>query len=134
MLGDSLTERAMRVLQLRIAWGMVLVAIVALDCAAIRALLIHVRGNVELAGLGIVLMANLLAAGLLIAHRWPPSRPFFRGFVVYGGVAIVLYIAAVLTFDITGWAFFRDGITLYLNLALDPLVGMLMKRGPLPYL
>jgi hypothetical protein len=113
---------------------MVLFAIVAVDCAAIRALLIHVRGSVELAGLGIVPMVNLLAAGLLIAHRWPASRPFFQGFVVYNAVALTLYLAAVLSFDITGWAFFRDGITLYLRLALDPLVGMLMKRGPLPYL
>ena len=72
---------------------MVFVAVAALDFAAIRAL---VSSNSLVAGLllvGALPMANVLAVGLLVAQRWPRSRPFLLGFEVFGAMGLTLYVA-----------------------------------------
>jgi hypothetical protein len=81
----------------RIAWLMVAVAIAALDFGAMRAI-IGSRGGRLGSETGILLlfgalpMANLLAAGILIAHRRPGSRPFLLGFEAFGAVALAQFI------------------------------------------
>jgi hypothetical protein len=74
----------------RIAWGMVAVAIAALDFAAIRASL-DIREAVLLV-LGALPMANVLAVGILIAQQRPGSRPFLLGFEAFGAMALALYV------------------------------------------
>jgi hypothetical protein len=76
----------------RIAWGMVAVAIAALDFAAIRASL-DIREAVLLV-LGALPMANVLAVGILIAQQRPGSRPFLLGFEAFGAMALALFITA----------------------------------------
>src|SRR4051794_21903333 len=86
----------------RIAWGMVAVAIAALDFAAIRASL-EFREAVLLV-LGALPMANVLAVGILIARQRPGSRPFLLGFEAFGAMALALFITvavAGLFFDNT---------------------------------
>src|SRR4051812_42001478 len=85
----------MMVLRFRIAWGMVAVAIVALDLGAIGAAF---RSNSQVAGfltLGALPMANVLAVGFLLGQRRPNSRSFLLGFETFGAVALVLYAAFV---------------------------------------
>jgi hypothetical protein len=74
----------------RIAWGMVAVAIAALDFAAIRASL-EIRETVLLV-LGALPMANVLAVGILIAQQRPGNRPFLLGFEAFGAMALALFI------------------------------------------
>jgi hypothetical protein len=79
----------------RIAWGMVAVAIAALDFAAIRASL-EFREAVLLV-LGALPMANVLAVGILIAQQRPGSRPFLLGFEAFGAMALALFITVSVT-------------------------------------
>ncbi len=43
-------------------------------------------------------MANLLAIGLLVAYKRPGSRPFVKGFEVFGVIALAAYVCVALLF------------------------------------
>ena len=99
----------------RIAWAMVLVAAIALEFAAIRALLgLQLRANIEgshhlslmigALALGAIPMANVLAAGLLTGLWRRGDRPFLWGFETFGAMALAFYIAGVvlLTEELVG--------------------------------
>jgi hypothetical protein len=89
---------ALRILRLRVAELMTVVAISALDFGIVLALLNvafrEVRSSSDAAWfllLGAMPMANILAVGLI--HRGSASRPFLLGFVVFGATALAFYIA-----------------------------------------
>ena len=88
----------MKVPRFRIASIMVVVAIVALDLVAIRALLGFRSLMGELLILGALPMANVLAVGLLIGQRRPGNRPFLLGFVPFGAMSLALYVAMATSF------------------------------------
>ena len=90
----------------RIAWAMVLVAVIALEFGAIRAFLeLQLRANIEgshhlslmigALALGAIPMASVLAVGLLIGLWRRGDRPFLWGFETFGAMALACYIAAV---------------------------------------
>jgi hypothetical protein len=92
--------------RIRIAWAMALIAAIALEFVAIRALsAMQLRANIEgshrlslmvgALALGAIPMANVLAVGLLIGLWRRGSRPFLRGFETFGAMALALYIAVV---------------------------------------
>ena len=64
----------MKVPRFRIAWGMVFVAIVALNFGAIRASFGFEPYVAQALLLGALPMANVLAGGILIGQRRPGSR------------------------------------------------------------
>jgi hypothetical protein len=98
----------MRKPRLTLAWLMALVALVALNFAAVRAWLsyrvghgvgadgrqmTYVENTYDLMGYGGLPMADVLAVGLLagiIGVRW---RPFILGFMVFGLIALVAFVA-----------------------------------------
>ena len=88
----------MRVPRFQIAWIMVAVAIAALDFGAIRALLDPVWFVAGFLLLGALPMANILAVGILIGLRRPKRRPFLLGFVIFGAMALALYVALTSSF------------------------------------
>ncbi len=57
-------------------------------------------------------MINVLAGGVLVGHQHPGSRPFIRGFVAFGSMALALCVVL---------SFFRDAA------ALDDYVGLLSE-------
>src|SRR5262249_55663704 len=88
----------MKIPRFRIGSVMALIAIAALDFAAIRALLARhanvlddQRGMCLL--LGALPMANVLAVGMLVGQRRPGSRPFLMGFEAFGAMALAFFIA-----------------------------------------
>jgi hypothetical protein len=100
----------------RIAWGMVAVAIAALEFAAIRAS--YDIPEVFFSLLGALPMANVLAVGILVAQQHPGSRPFLLGFETFGAMALALFVAvAVASFSLdTDWS-----IPSYLAMAIQPI-------------
>jgi hypothetical protein len=84
-----------------IATLMLLVVLVALDCAAFRALTGPQNGLIaNLIAYGILPMANILALGLpplpggrLVGAR---QRPFWVGFEVFGWAALFLFSAGAI--------------------------------------
>jgi hypothetical protein len=98
----------------RIAWAMLLVAIVGLNFRAIRAVMDHRGLTNDSLAVGVIPMANFLAVGLLIGHRRRESRGFLLGFEVFGATALALYIAMAILFD-------RELEQFYLGLAIKPL-------------
>ena len=84
-------EGAVKMSRFRIAWIMVAVAFIALDCLAIRAFLDSPSPMGEELLLGALPMTNVLAIGLLIARQRPGTRPFILGFVTFGAVALAIY-------------------------------------------
>jgi hypothetical protein len=71
---------------------MIVVAIVALDLGAIRAAFDLESPSVLLTFAAILPMANILAVVLLLASLRPRSRPFLRGFVLFGAIALALFL------------------------------------------
>jgi hypothetical protein len=67
---------------------MIVVAIAALDFAAIRALWVLDSRAAGVALLLVLPMVNVLASGILVAQQHPGSRSFLRGFVAFGGMAL----------------------------------------------
>lgn len=89
----------MKVPRFRIAWMMVFVGIAALDFAAIRALLeFDSRTSIALLA-GMLPMANVLAGGILIGRQHPGYRPFLRGFVPFGAMALTLCVVLIFLHD-----------------------------------
>jgi hypothetical protein len=73
---------------------MLIIAIAALNFGAIRA--VSNPGSLFLLCLIVLPMANILAGGLLLAILRPRSRPFLRGFELFGVMAIALVVAGVI--------------------------------------
>jgi hypothetical protein len=84
----------------RIAWLMLFVAVVALNFGAIRALSELEPPKGGLLVFGAVPMTNILAAGILIGHRRPASRPCDVGFEAFGAMALYLCVALALDISI----------------------------------
>jgi hypothetical protein len=80
---------------------MILVAFIAADFAAVRAMLDVQTITRVLLVLGGLPMANVLAAGFLVARRHPRSRTFFQGFVVVGTAALIFFVVAAVGFPDT---------------------------------
>jgi hypothetical protein len=81
--------------RLRIALVMLIIAIAGLNFGAIRAVSNPGRTSLFLLCLVVLPMANILAGGLLLAILRPSSRPFLRGFELFGVIAIALVVAGV---------------------------------------
>ena len=90
----------MKVPRFRIASFMVVVAIVALDFGMIRAMPVIGPQTSELLILGALPMANVLVVGLLIGHWRPENRPFRLGFVLFGALALALFVALTRSFPL----------------------------------
>jgi hypothetical protein len=75
---------------------MAAVSIVAVDLAAIRAMLGSPAG--ELLIVGALPMANILAVGILVGLRRPGSHPALLGFLTFGAMALALYVALTFLF------------------------------------
>jgi hypothetical protein len=99
---------------------MVLVALVALDLGAIRALLGTEVGTFLL--LGGLPMANVLVVGLLIGQRRPGSRPFLLGFEACGVLALVSYINLTCSLPDSSYEPIGSYLTPWLEL-MDKLIG-----------
>lgn len=96
----------MTVLRFPIAWLMAIVAIAALDFAAIRAASdIGAGTNVLLCMVGLP-MANLLTIGLLIGQRNCGSRRFLLGFEAFGAAALAFLIKEILQGEDWVWSYF----------------------------
>jgi hypothetical protein len=103
----------MKVPSFQINWLMVIIAIAAINFAAFRAWYFEYfeywnNGEsfirLELLVKGALPMANVLGVGLLIGLRRHRSRPFLWGFLVFGTVALVLYVLALfLNAGAYGW-------------------------------
>jgi hypothetical protein len=104
---------------------MVVVAIAALDFAAIRAIYGSSEGGLLV--LGALPMAHILAVGLLISRRRPGSRPFLLGFETFGAMALALFVT---------WASCCDpeAVNPYLDLFLDPLEQIVGQGRPFVFI
>ena len=92
----------------RIVSLMVLVALAALNAAAIRAVLGRSDRFNELWAMGALPMANALVVGMLIGYRHRQSRGirFVYGFESFGVTALTLYVAGMWLYpDMTGMHF-----------------------------
>lgn len=87
----------MRRPRIRIAWAMVLTAIVALDLGAIRAVSDHLGPMTGMLAIGALPMANVLAFGLLLACLHRGSRPYLVGFEALGTLSLAFYVTAILS-------------------------------------
>ncbi len=84
----------MKVARFRIAWGMVGIAIAALDFAVIRAMLRY--PEIGFFVLGALPMVNVLVVGTLVAQQRPGNRPFLLGFAVSGAMVLALFVALMI--------------------------------------
>jgi hypothetical protein len=110
----------------RIAWGMVAVAIAALDFAAIRASL--AIPEVFFLVMGALPMANVLAVGILIGQRHPGRCPFLLGFEAFGAMALALFVAVAFASSFLGN---YDLIISYLAPVIEPMEKFLPQNRPL---
>src|SRR4051812_39433397 len=87
--------------QLSVRTILLVVSLIAADCAALRAIAggsVHVRVVVGL--FGILPMSNILAiASYRYLSRHAISQPYFLGFGSSGAVAILIYLLFCLTAD-----------------------------------
>jgi hypothetical protein len=103
----------------RIAWVMILVAIVGFNCWAIRMIIRDYGGPIaDRLGIGALPMANLLIVAPLVGHPSRGSRRFLWGFEVFGATAVILYAALTILFP-AGVPFLEP----YCRLAEDSLIG-----------
>ncbi len=86
----------MKTPRFRIALIMLIIAIAGLNFGAIRAVSNPERRSLFLLCLVVLPMANILAGGLLLAILRPRSRPFLRGFELFGLMAIALVVAGIM--------------------------------------
>jgi hypothetical protein len=124
---------------------MVAVAIAALDFLAIRGFLDTPVSTLDGETAGFLLMgalptANVLGVAILVGLRRRGSSPFLLGFVVFGAIAMAIYILlsaaprGLLTSYSAGWAHFisysfepRGPLVFYSILCL---VGAVMSSAP----
>src|SRR5262249_39720594 len=105
--------------RIRIAWVMVLVAIVGFNCWAIRMVIRDYGGPVaDQVGIGALLMANILIIVPLLSYPYRGARRFLWGFEVFGVAAVTLYVALTILFQAR-----VPFLTPYIRLAEAPLIG-----------
>jgi hypothetical protein len=85
---------AVKVARFRIAWGMVGIAIAALDLAVIRAMLRY--PEIGFLVLGTLPLVNILVVATLVAKQRPVNRPFLLGFAVSGAMVLALFVALMI--------------------------------------
>ncbi len=85
----------MKVPRFRIAWLMVFIAVVAINIATTRTVLVYSNPFKELLLMGTAPMANALVVGLLIGYEHRRVRGFLVGFEAFGLTALSLFIAAI---------------------------------------
>jgi hypothetical protein len=84
----------------RLAWVMVLVAIVGFNCWAIRIIIWDYGGPIaDQVGIGALLMANILIIVPLLSYPYRGARRFLWGFEVFGVAAVTLYVALTILFQ-----------------------------------
>jgi hypothetical protein len=103
---------------------MVFVAIAALNFTVIRVVLDNGSNTSTLLGLGVLPMANFLAAGLLIGQRRRGGRPFLLGFEVFGTTALAFYVALVICFS-------EQAVIAYLRVFFYPIEGIMGRHRPI---
>jgi hypothetical protein len=109
-------------IQYPIGWLMAIVALAALDFGAIRAAMDHPFGSgLIMVWIVMLPMANILALGLFVGHRYPASRRFILGFETFG--------VASLAFVVAQCVLGKDWVWSYLTLASDPLSAILRPIG-----
>ncbi len=97
---------AVKLVRIQIAWLMILVALVALNFAAIRAALGRTDRFNEAWLMGALPMANALVVGLLICYRRGKCNRFHLGFQAFGAIALSLDLAGMWLYpDMTGLHF-----------------------------
>jgi len=101
--------------RLRIDSIMLVVAIAALDFAAIRAGLEFPSLVSSLLLSGALPMANAIALALLMGYLLPGDRPFILGFVAFGAIALVIYVAISTSFPNELVNYCADPVDEYLN-------------------
>jgi len=100
-----------------ISWLMFLVVFVAVDVAGARTLLEVPTWTSRLLVFGGLPMANILAAGLILARRPPRSQAFFRGFQIAGSAALLLFVLGAVAFP----EVLQEGCGRVARLFLEPL-------------
>lgn len=75
---------------------MLIIALAGLNFGAIRAVSDPGRTSLFLLCLVVLPMANILAGGLLVAILRPRSRPFLRGFELFGMMAVLLVVIGIM--------------------------------------
>ncbi len=109
----------MKTPRFRIAWVMVLVAIVGFNCWAIRMIIRDYGGPIaDQVGIGALLMANILIIVPLLSYPYRGTRRFLWGFEVFGVAAVTLYVALTIWFQAR-----VPFLTRYIRLAEDALIG-----------
>jgi hypothetical protein len=93
-----------------IAWGMALIAIAALDLAAVRTLSDSWGRTSGFLALGVLPMANILALALLLGLRPRGRRRFLLGFELFGGTALIVYAAVILSSTDLLWIYFVPAV------------------------
>ena len=109
----------MKVPRFRIASLMVAVAIAALDFGVIRATPVIGPPTSVLLILGAMPMANVLPFVLLVGQWRPESRPFRLGFVMFGAMALALFVAMTWFFPLE-MAIRLTPVTVYLKQTIEP--------------
>src|SRR6476619_2815620 len=107
------------ILRFKINRLVVWVALAALNFGAIRALYYDLQtglnaNRLDVLALGALPMMNDLALGILTSLSSGRTRPFLRGFVAFGAIALVLYVLV--------WTSYADAwVRYYVFLVLNPL-------------
>jgi hypothetical protein len=102
---------------------MLAIAIAALNLGAIRAVVNRNSRTSYLLGIGAMPMVNVLVVGLLIGHPRRRSRRFLSGFIVFGALALAVYVAvASLCAD--------DLVNHYMEFTYNLLFGNIVIRIP----
>ena len=117
------------VLRFNISWIMAFVAIAALDFGAMRLLFNSAFGlNAHLIsvwGWGALLMANILAIGLLLGSMGRASRRFIWGFEIFGATTLALYVS--------GASFFPEELVIPLMDHIGRPLVEILRDGPYLY-
>jgi hypothetical protein len=111
--------------RISIAWSMVVIALLAADCAAIQAFFLSRRDDVTLLVFGLLPTANLLLLGILhmgqdIVRRGE-SLPFWAGCEAFGWAAMMAYsVLCLVDSRLVGS---------YLETAVMPINPVIMRLG-----
>jgi hypothetical protein len=103
---------------------MVIVAIVAIDFGAVRAMFTSTGIGthfIMMLIMGTLPMANVLLAGFLAGHLRGRYTPFLTGFEASGATALVIYLASI-------WRFSHAIERIFLSPLLQPMVDNLRRK------
>ncbi len=103
----------MKIPRFRIQGIMLAVAIVALNCGALRATSDYASGQNLMLCTAALPMANVLVIGVVIGHRHSNGRRFLLGFEAFGAAALAYLFVAILSNEDWVWS--------YMMLAVEPL-------------